>query len=175
VAGVLIAVTWATGGLRAQTAAPNQVGPGATIDQGRFSVKVIGAQTGSAKVGFEDTARPVLVVRMRVTNTGKDTVGMSGISFDQGVLLRPAPPYRFPDSVRNDPAKGNADSLPPRVPRDIDVIWKLSGPAPRQVTLDLREWTRHLQFDHDAYYWIAGKTAATVALVTVPVRQGGAA
>ncbi|HEX6471947.1 MAG TPA: hypothetical protein VF069_22830 [Streptosporangiaceae bacterium] len=173
--GVLTAVAWVTGGLRAQPTAPDQVRPGAAVDQGRFSVQVIGAWTGAAKVRYETKNVPVLIVRMRVTNTGKDTVAMAGSTFGfaAGVLLGPAP-YRPPDDVRNDPARGAADSLQPRLTRAVDVMWKLAGPPPRRAVVALRQWTYRLQFDGGAYYWSTGKDATTVAEVTVPVRQGAA-
>ncbi len=173
VVGALTAVTWVTGGLRAHSSGPDRVRPGATVDQGRFSVQVINAHTATAKLLWDNKPGPVLVVRMRVTNIGKDSVSMAtrGCGFCSGVFLEPK--YLEPDDVKVDPAKGTADSLQPRVPRDVDVFWKLTGPAPQRVTIDLHQWTYRLQFNHDAYYWIAGKRAATVAAVTVPVRQGG--
>jgi hypothetical protein len=58
-AGALTAVTWVTGGLRAEsTEPPPRVGPGATVDQGRFTVQVVGAHTEMTKVGFDDKLVP---------------------------------------------------------------------------------------------------------------------
>jgi hypothetical protein len=173
--GVIAAVTLVTGGFRARPAAPDRVRPGAAVDQGRFSVQVLGAWTGVAKLRAETRSVPVLVVRMRVTNTGKDTVTMAEptFGFAAGVLLGPAP-YRPPDDVRNDPAKGAADSLPPRLTRAVDVMWKLTGRPPQPAVIELRQWTYRLQFDGGGYYWSTGKDAATVAEATVPVRPGAA-
>jgi hypothetical protein len=174
VAGVFIAVAWVTGGLRSQSATrPPQARPGATIDQGRFTVQVIGAHIETAKIGFSDKPIPALVVRMRVNNTGKDTVLMhnSIFGFSAGVLLEPG--WRQADDARNDPAKGAVITLQPRLPRDIDLMWKWQGAPPAQVTLGLHEWIYRLQFDHGGYYWDNGKHTPTVSDVTVPVRQGG--
>jgi hypothetical protein len=174
VVGVLTAVTWVTGGFRSQSAAaPPRVAPGGTVDQGRFTVRVAGAHTELTKVGFDNKPAPALVVRMRVTNTGKDTLMMDNgtFGFSAGVLLAPA--GRRADSARNDPAKGTALMLQPRVPRDIDLIWKWTGAPPAQVTLNLHDWVHRLQVDHGGYLWLNGKDTRTVATVTVPVRQGG--
>jgi hypothetical protein len=173
VAGALTAVTWATGGFNAQSATPPpRVAPGTTVDQGRFTVQVIGAHTERTKVGFDNDLVPALIVRMRVTNTGKDTVLMDNgtFGFSAGVLLQPG---RAAEGARNDPAKGTALTLQPRLTRDIDLIWKWSGAPPSQITLDLHDWVRRLQFDHGGYYWLNGKNTPTVGTVTVPVRQGG--
>jgi hypothetical protein len=175
VAGVLTAVTWVTGGLRSQSAAsPPRVAPGGTVDQGRFTVRVINAHTERAKVGFDNKLVPALFVRMRVTNTGEDSVMMDSgtFGFSAGVLLEPRP-WRRADAARNDPAKGTALTLQPRVPRDIDLIWKWTGAPPAQVSLNLHDWVHRLQFDHGGYLWLNGKDTPTVATVTVPVRQGG--
>jgi hypothetical protein len=175
VVGVLTAVTWVTGGLRSQSATPPpRAAPGGTVDQGRFTVRVINAHTEKTKVGFDNRLVPAVIVRMRVTNTGEDTVMMDNgtFGFSAGVLLGPAPGRRA-DGARNDPAKGTALTLQPRVPRDIELIWKLTGAPPAQVTLNLHEWVHQLQFDHGGYLWLNGKDTATVATVTVPVRQGG--
>jgi hypothetical protein len=175
VAGVLTAVTWVTGGLRSESAAsPPRVVPGGAVDQGRFSVRVVNAHTERTKVGFDNKLVPALVVRMRVTNTGEDTVMMDSgtFGFSAGVLLGPRPGRRA-DAARNDPAKGTALTLQPRVPRDIDLIWKWTGAPPAQVTLDLHEWVHKLQFDHGGYLWLNGTDTQTVGTVTVPVRQGG--
>jgi hypothetical protein len=173
VAGALTATAGVTGGLRGRSSSPTRVAPGKTVDQGLFSVQVRSAHTASAKLLFDNKPGPVLVVRMRVTNIGKDTTTMSslGFGFASGVFLEPK--NLEPNDVKNDPAKGTATSLPPRVPRDVDVFWKLTGPQPQRVTIDLRQWTYQIQFDHGGYYWYAGKDAATVAVVTLPVRQGG--
>ncbi|HEY7482982.1 MAG TPA: hypothetical protein VH912_00845 [Streptosporangiaceae bacterium] len=175
IAVVLVGVAWVTGGLRSASATPPQrVRPGGTVDQTRFSVQVISARTEMTKVKFDLKPSPALIVRMRVTNTGKDTVMMDDtvFGFSAGVLLQPKP-YRFPDDIRIDPAKGVALSLQPRLARDIDVIWKWPGSPPQQVTLDLHKWTYRRQFDRGGYYWAAGKDSAIVSTVTVPVRQGG--
>jgi hypothetical protein len=149
------------------------VAPGGTVDQGRFTVRVINAHTERTKVGFDNKLVPALVVRMRVTDTGKDTVMMDSgtFGFSAGVLLEPA--GRQAEAARNDPAKGTALALQPRVPRDVDLIWKWTGAPPAQVTLNLHDWVHRLQFDHGGYLWLNGKQTSTVATVTVPVRQGG--
>ncbi|HZB32041.1 MAG TPA: hypothetical protein VE465_17930 [Streptosporangiaceae bacterium] len=175
VAGALTAVTWVTGGWRSQSATPPpRVAPGGSVDQGRFDVQVINARTERTKVGLDNALVPAIIVRMRVTNTGEDTVmidnGTSG--FSAGVLLGPAPGRRA-EGARNDPAKGPALTLQPRVPRGIDLIWRLKGTPPAQVTLNLHEWVRQLEFDHGGYLWLNGKDTPIAATVTVPVRQGG--
>jgi hypothetical protein len=174
VLGVLTAVMWATGGLRAQSAAPDQARPGSTVNQGLFSVQVVSAQTANMKVGFEDKPVPVLVVRMRVTNNGEDSQVMEGgksFGLSAGVQLAPAP-YRYPDAVRNDPALGAASALQPRLPSSVDTIWKLTGAPPRQATVVLREWEYRLSFEEDEYYW-STLDNPIIAQVTVPVRPGG--
>jgi hypothetical protein len=171
---VLTAMTWVTGGFRAESSGPEQVRPGGTVDQGLFSVQVIHAHTGNVKVGFDDKLVPALVVRMRVTNNGEDSrtmEGGTGSGLTGGVLLGPAP-YRHPDAVQHDPALGAATSLQPRLPRNVDVIWKLSGAPPRQATVVLRKWEYRLAFSEDERYWSVSDEL--LAQVTVPVRQGGA-
>jgi hypothetical protein len=174
VLGVLAAVTWATGGLRAQSTAPAQVRPGSTVNQGLFSVQVVSAQVANMKVGFSANPVPVLAVRMRVTNNGEKSQAMEGgrsSGVSAGVQLGPAP-YRHPDEVRGDPAPGLATALHPRLPHNVDVIWKLTGAPPRQATVVLREWEYRLSFEEDQYYWTA-LDQPIIAQVTVPVRPGG--
>jgi hypothetical protein len=171
---VLTAVTWATGGLRAQSTAPEQVRPGSTVNQGLFSVQVVSAQIANMKVGFADQPVPVLAVRMRVTNNGERSQTMEGgrsSGLSAGVQLGPAP-YRYPDDVRGDPALGLATALQPRLPHNVDVIWKLTGGPPRQAAVMLREWEYRLSFEEDEYYWTA-LDRPIIAQVTVPVRPGG--
>lgn len=177
VVGVLTVVAWVTGGLRSESATPPpRVAPGGDVDQGRFTVRVLNAHIERTKVGFDNKLVPALLVRMRVTNTGKDTVSMDNgtFGFSAGVLLGPGPGAgRRPDGARNDLTKGTALTLQPRVPRDLDLIWKWTGAPPAQVTLDLHQWVHRLQFDHGGYLWLNGKDTPTVAAVTVPVRPGG--
>lgn len=173
VVGVFTVVAWVTGGLRSVSATPPpRARPGATVDQGRFAVQVVGAHTEMTKVGLSTKPVPALVVRMRVNNIGKDTVLIdnSVFGFTDGVFLEPG---RKADGGRSDPAKGNVLTLPPRLPRDVDVIWKWTGAVPQQVTVDLHQWTYRLQFDRGGYYWDSGKDTPIVSTVTVPVRQGG--
>lgn len=174
VAGVLVGVSWITGGLRSASATPpKRVSPGATVDQGRFSAQVLSAQTQTMKVGLDLKPSQALVVRVRVTNIGKDTAGLDReFGYAEGVLLEPKP-FRRPDDARSDPATGVLTALPPRLSKDIDLIWKWPGTPPRQVTLDLHQWTYRLQFDRGGYYWDTGPDHAIVSIVTVPVRQGG--
>jgi hypothetical protein len=112
-------------------------------------------------------------VRLRVNNTGKDTVMIDNgvFGFTAGVQLEPG--GRKPDAGRSDPAKGTALTLQPRLPRDVDLVWKWTGAPPGRVTLDLHNWTRQLQVDRGGYYWSTGRFTPIVYTVTMPVRQGG--
>jgi hypothetical protein len=80
---------------------------------------------------------------------------------------------REPDDVQDDPAIGEAEAVPPRMSREIAVFWKLAGPAPRKVVVDLREWDYRLSFDHSEYYWWVDQGSPVAAKVTLPVQQGG--
>jgi hypothetical protein len=173
---VLTAVTWVTGGLRASSSGPEQVRPGASIDQNLFTVQVISARATNMEIGFDDKPVPVLAVRMRVINNGEKTETIFGsrtYGLSAGVFLGP-PPYRAPVEAKSDPALGNTFSLQPRLPANVDVIWKLTGPPPRQATVVLRQWEYTLSFEEDEYYWSLFETPF-IAQVTLPVRQGGTA
>jgi hypothetical protein len=184
---VLTAVTWVTGGLHAESASPRIGAPGAAIDQTRFTVRVDSARATTAKVSLEPKPVPILAVRMRVTNTGKDTVTLEDptFGFTAGVFLGPEvvggvgwsgkhSRLREPDDVQTNPSVGTAETVPPRMTRDVAVIWKLTGPAPPQVTVDLRDWDYRLTFDRSEYIWWADQDSPVAAKITVPVRADGA-
>jgi hypothetical protein len=173
---VLTAVTWVTGGLRASSSSPEQLRPGATVEQNLYTVQVISARTASMEVGLDDKPGPVLAVRMRVTNNGDRTTTISGGKLSGvtgGVLLGPQPGRRADDAVC-DPALGATLSLQPRLPTNVDMIWKLTGPPPQQVTVGLQRWERWLTLDQDEYIWSV-TDPTYIAQVTLPVRQGGTA
>jgi hypothetical protein len=171
---VIVAVTWAAGGLRARASGPVTVKPGAVVDQGLFHVQVMDARAGRIKLGEFDPPANLLVVRMRVTDRGTQSYGIS--SFVGGIAAEPHPGRYAPADIMRSQAGVQGQvitSIHPRLPVTVEVVWPLGDAAPPPVvTLVLRQWSYGQSFTTDTYYWSVTKQSPITAKVTVPVRAG---
>ena len=177
VVGVLavpIALAGAFGGLRAQPSSPARATVGSTVDQGLFNVQILDARAGRIKRHTFDPATNMLIVRMRVTDLGDRTFGMS--SFLGGIAAESKPgTYVAADSMRSDgDIEGNAtSSIHPRLPLVVQVVWPLpDNAAPRTVTIALRKWEYGQSFTTDTFYWSVTKQSPITTKVAVPVHTG---
>ena len=171
---VVIAVLWAFGGLQARPDSVAAVGPGTAVDQGLFTVQVIDARSGQMKLHPYDPMANLLAVRMRVTNNGEQSYGMT--SFLDGISAEPKPgKYADADAMRTEgQIQGNETStIHPRLPVTVQVVWVLpNGVAPRSIVLALRTWNYGQGFTDDDIYWSVTKQSPMKARVTVPVSTG---
>jgi hypothetical protein len=171
---VVVAVTWVAGGLRARATGPVTVKPGAVVDQGLFDVQVMDARAGQIKMGEFDPPAKLLVVRMRVTDRGKQSYGIS--SFLSGIAAEPRPGRYAPADIMRSQGDVHGEvttSIHPRLPVTLEVVWALGDAAPpRTVTLVLRKWEYGQSFTTDTFYWSVTKQSPITAKVTVPVRAG---
>jgi hypothetical protein len=177
VAGALAlvtAVTWAAGGLRAKPGGPIVARPGSVVDQGLFHVQVMDARAGRMKLSEFDPAANLLVVRMRVTNRGDRSYGIS--SFLWGLAAEPRRGGHVqPDLMRSqgDVQGDVTTSIDPRLPVVVQVVWPLgNATAPSAVTVALRQWEYGQSFTTDVFEWSVTKQSPITATVTVPVRAG---
>jgi hypothetical protein len=171
---VVTAVTWAAGGLRARPGGPIVAKPGSVVSQGLFDVQVMDARAGRMKLGEFDPLANLLVVRMRVTNRGGESYGVS--SFVGGVAAEPHPgSYLQADIMRSqgDIQGEVTTSIDPRLPVVLQVVWPLgNATAPSTVTLALRKWEYGQSFTTDTFYWSVTKQSPITAKVSVPVHAG---
>jgi hypothetical protein len=172
---LLVAVTGVFGGLRGQDNGPQEAKPGTTVDQGLFDVQVMDARAGRMKLGEYDPLANLLVVRMRVTNRGDKSYGIS--SFLWGLAAEPRRgSYVQPDLMRSqgDIQGDVTTSIDPRLPVVVQVVWPLGNATapPSAVTLALRQWEYGQSFTTDVFYWSVTKQSPIMAKVTVPVRRG---
>ncbi|MGI5225392.1 hypothetical protein [Actinoallomurus sp. CA-142502] len=171
---VLAAATWAAGGLRAQPGGPAQSVAGRTVNQGLFDVQILDARSGRMKLSSFDPAANLLVVRMRVTDLGDQSYGVS--SFISGVAAEPKPgKYVEPDLMDSvGVVDGQVTSeIHPRLPVVVQLVWKLGdATAPRALTVALRLWEYGQSFTTDEFYWSVSKQSPVKAEVKVPVRLG---
>jgi hypothetical protein len=171
---LLVVVTGMFGGLRGQDNGPQQAKPGTTVDQGLFDVQVMDARAGRMKLGEFDPLANLLVVRMRVTNRGGESYGVS--SFVGGVAAEPHPgSYLQADIMRSqgDIQGEVTTSIDPRLPVVLQVVWPLgNATAPSTVTLALRKWEYGQSFTTDTFYWSVTKQSPITAKVSVPVHAG---
>lgn len=171
---VAAVAAWATGGLRAKPSAIAKVEPGRVVDQDLFKVRVIDARAGRMKVHSFDDPSNLLVVRMQVTDTGKESYGIG--RFLDGLVAEPKPGTYVDaeDTLSDGDIQGNLTStIHPRLPVMLQVRWKLPDDTTlRSVTLALRQWTYVQGFTDETFSWDAGKDAPIIAKVTVPVRAG---
>lgn len=171
---VLLAVTWAAGGLKAQPSGPAAARPGAVVGQGLFDVQVMDARAGRMKISAFDTPANLLVVRMRVTDLGGQSYGLS--SFLDGVAAEPKPGrYVQPDLMRSQGVIGGqpTSEIHPRLPVVVELVWPLGdATAPRTATVALRTWDYGQSFTTDTFYWSVTKESPITAEVAVPVRTG---
>ncbi len=170
---VLIAVTWAAGGLRARRGGPAAVRAGKTVGQGLFDVQVMDARAGRMKINPFDPLANLLVVRMRVTNLGEQTYGVS--TFLGGVAVEPRRGrYLEADLVRSrGDIQGQAtSSIHPRLPVVVQIVWPLGDAVPRTATVALRKWDYGQGFTTNTFYWSVAKNSPVTAEVSMPVRAG---
>jgi hypothetical protein len=173
VAVLMLAVAGVLGGFRSQPSGPETAGPGAVVQQGLFDVQVTDARAGRMKLSTYDPVRNLLLVRMRVTDLGKQSYGIS--TFLSGVVAEPKPgTYLAPDLLGSEGyIEGQVTStLHPRIPITVQLVWPLGDANPQRVTLALREWSYGQSFTSDEYYWSTGKSSPVKAKVTLPVRRG---
>ncbi|MCO6011759.1 hypothetical protein NE236_43115 [Actinoallomurus purpureus] len=171
---VTIALAGAFGGLRTRAGGPAVVSPGSTVDQGAFKVQVLDARAGRFSLGSFDKNDDKLVVRMRVTNTGDRSNGVS--SFIGGIVAEPKPGhYAEADETRSigELPGGATSDTHPRLPLVVQAVWPLPATTTlRSVTVALRQWNYGQGFTDDSFYWSVTKSSPITAKVTVPVRMG---
>jgi hypothetical protein len=171
---VVTAVTWAAGGLRARPGGPIVAKPGSVINQELFDVQVMDARAGRMRLGEFDPLANLLVVRMRVTNRGDESYGVS--SFVGGVAAEPhRGSYLQADNMRSqgDIQGEVTSSIDPRLPVVLQVVWPLGNATPPStVTLALRKWEYGQSFTTDTFYWSVTKQSPVMAKVSVPVHTG---
>ena len=171
---VLTAVIWVAGGLKAKPGGPVAAGPGRVVGQGLFKVQVMDARAGRMKINSFDPLANLLIVRMRVTNIGDQSYGIS--SFLTGVVAEPKHgKYVAADAMRSQGYAGNqvTSSIHPRLPMVVQLVWLLgNATAPPTVTVALRTWEYGQSFTTDTYYWSVTKESPISAKVAVPVRAG---
>ena len=89
VAVVMLGVVGALGGFRSKPGGPDTVKPGAVVHQGLFDVQVTDARAGQLKINSFDPGRNLLLLRMRVTNLGRQSYGIT--TFMDGLAAEPKP------------------------------------------------------------------------------------
>lgn len=171
---VLTAVIWVAGGLKAKPGGPVAAKPGRVVGQGLFNIQVMDARSGQMKISSFDPLANLLVVRMRVTNLGDKSYGIS--TFLSGVAAEPKHgKYLTADIMRSQGYAGNqvTSSIHPRLPMVVQLVWLLgNATAPRTVTVALRTWEYSQSFTTDTYDWTVTKESPISAKVAVPVRAG---
>lgn len=174
VVAVLVAVIGLLGGLGTRSGDPRRVGPGATVDQGLFRVQVLDARAGRITPSSFEPARNVLIARLRVTDLGDRSWGVS--TFLNGVVAEPKPGHQVSaDPMGSMGEIGNADTteIHPRLPVVVEALWPLpDGTAPRSVTIALRQWHYGQSFTSDTFDWTVGKASRLAARAVLPVRTG---
>lgn len=171
---VLLAVAGVFGGFRARPGGPVVAKPRSVVNQGLFNVQIMDARAGRMKLHEFDPVKNLLLVRMRVTNLGDQTYGVS--TFVEGIAAEPRPgSYIAADSMGSE---GDIDgevtsSIHPRMPVTLQLVWPLGdATAPRTATLALREWEYGQSFTTDDFYWSVTKQSPITAKVAIPVRVG---
>jgi hypothetical protein len=174
VLAILTAGIWAAGGLRAQPSGPESGRPGAVVNQGLFDIQILDARAGTMKLHEFDPAANILVVRMRVTDLGKESYGIG--SFVHGIAAGPRPgKYAEADLMRSegDINGEETSTIHPRLPVTVQVVWVLGNTAaPPKITVALRTWEYGQSFTTDTIYWSVTKQSPIKAEISVPVRQG---
>lgn len=170
---VMLAVVGALGGFRPKPGGPGTAKPGTVVHQGLFDVQVTNARAGRLKLSEFDPLKNLLLVRMRVTDLGDRSYGIT--SFMDGVAAEFTPGRFSPaDFIGSQGyvSGGQTSTIHPRLPVTIQLVWPLGDTTPSTLTLALREWTYGQSFTTDEFYWSVDKTAPIKTRVTLPVRQG---
>lgn len=172
VIAVLVAVAGAFGGLRKRPM-PVKAAPGKTIDQGLYKVQVLDARSGKFAVSSFEKPANKLVVRMRVTNVGDESHGVS--IFLEGIVVQVNGRRLQADFMgSNGQLPGGSTSyIHPHLPVTVQAVWPLpDGLALPSVTVGLRKWTYGQGFTNDSFSWTVTSKDPIVTTVTVPVRSG---
>jgi hypothetical protein len=174
VLAVLIAVTAVSGGFGTRPSGPLAAKPGRVVNQGLFDVDVLDARSGMLKLHEFDKSQNLLIVRMRVTNLGKQTYGIT--TFLTGIAAEPkSGRYIDADMMMSigDINGGETSSIHPGLPVVLQIVWPLgNATAPSNLTLALRQWDYGQSFTSDTFYWSTTKSSPITAKVTMPVRLG---
>lgn len=173
VAALVVGVTAAFGGLRAAPTGPAKGTVGRPIDQGPFTVTVLGARTADVKQ-FSGPPKHSLVVTVRVLNRSAKSFGM--ISLLEGVVAEPKP-GRYVDADTMDStgviAGAKTSYIHPRLPLDVQLVWVLpANTTPPAVTLAFRKWAYGQSFTTDTFDWTVTKQSPFTAKVSLPVQAG---
>ncbi|SDQ80646.1 hypothetical protein SAMN04489764_2194 [Thermostaphylospora chromogena] len=178
---------------------PEQLGPGDTLDQGRFSTRFVEAVYTLVRPPEEwEEERRYLDLVFEVTNKGNETTDV-GSPPEPGKPPSPAGTLFASSILRTDPVietrQGGFGSvrtrdgtqstqLHPGVTSTVVVRYPLTATArvPDKITIDMGafEYYSETFFFSDNQWWLATTTVdgkdvpATVARVTLPVRQEAA-
>ncbi|MEV5824966.1 hypothetical protein AB0L25_05260 [Spirillospora sp. NPDC052242] len=170
---VLAAVLWATGGLEQKAKQPVK-SPGKAVDVGLFSLTVHDVRAGVVDTGLGESER-FLIVRMRVENKGRETVGLGATGLQDGVVARTKDgKWVKPDEVTGVAAGAETSAVQPGLPVEASVMWKL-GPAqpPPTFTVGLRGWEYDHGFTDSEYTWrVQAEGGELAARYTLPVGTG---
>lgn len=174
-AGAALAALAAFGGLA--PVSPDlaaTVTTGTPVDQGRFSVTVLRAEAGR---DASAAGTSVLVVTMRVTNTGRETTALT--EFERGVGARAGgrwlPAVTF--GAHLELSEGQTSTqLQPGVPAELSMTFKRPETLwPSSATVELRGWEYNRGSFGDVAArgpWSVRKTGPPVARVRTPVTVG---
>jgi hypothetical protein len=169
--GLAIAAIAAFGGLKAVPNGPQQLGPAAKVNQGRFTVTFVSAGIALVNGDFGQPAKRSLVVRLKVANNGTDTAYLDG-GLTNGIAGEPKPgTYLDVATITGSSGGGKTGLIQPGLPVDVELAWTL-GPAttPRKMTVALWLWKYDVGFSDQKYNWtVEKKGTSPMAEVTVPV------
>ncbi|MFC4060436.1 hypothetical protein ACFOWE_19195 [Planomonospora corallina] len=183
-----LGATAALGGLSAAPDdPPRRLGPGATVDQGRFLTTFVAARTVRRpdEDGLRD--RRFLEVELEVVNRGDETTqvgrpGEGGHSFARG-LLAMTPPIPSGDGPDVTVADGGVPSrqLHPDMAAAVVLRYEIpeGQPSPETVRYDVGAFERRERSAAAEDFWVLerdGRTqdapAKVTAQVTLPVQRG---
>jgi hypothetical protein len=191
-----LGITALLGGLGEAPEAPDPLGPGAVLDQGRFDTKFVESRVRveKAKSRWEDDKRFVELV-FDVTNKGNETamVGLPPTRPDQATLtsfagslvkITPAFPKDAGPFTYALSKGGETRQLHPGVTSQVIVRYKLKDneQPPEKMTMDVAAFEFRSDFNNVTPEWkmISKEAGDKVvpeikARVTLPVKKGDAA
>ncbi len=172
--GAAVTVLGMTGGLAATPNSPQQAKAGAPVNQGRFTVTVLGARIGMVKTLFSSSAKRSLIVRLRVANNGTDSASIDP-DLREGIAGEPTRgTYKaVPDgNITGYTADGaKTTSVEPGLPITTEISWELSPTSsPARIIIALRQWEYHPGFTDVQYNWWMTSTSPVMAEISVPVQ-----
>lgn len=173
VAVLMLAVCGVLGGFRAQSGGPANAKPGTVVHQGLFDVQITDARAGRIQLDEFTPAKNLLLVRMRVTDLGDQSYGISTFMGGIGGEVKPGT-YATADFMASEGYIGPwvTSMIHPRLPLTVQLVWPLGNAFPRTATLALRKWDYRQGFTDDEFHWDVSKQSPIKAKVTLPVRQG---